>query len=617
MSHLAAGPPGAVYLGDQRCRFCIWAPRAQRLELEITEPQPRRVELQTDQRGNWHAILDGIAPGTRYYYRFPDGRRLPDPASRFQPQGVHGPSQVVDLHFPWNDGDWHGLPLRHYILYELHVGTFTDEGTFDAAIAHLDYLKDLGITAVELMPVAQFPGGRNWGYDGAYLYAPQDTYGGPEGLFRLVDACHARGLAVVLDVVYNHFGPEGSYLREFGHYFTDRYHTPWGDAINFDDRHSDEVRRFFIENACYWVREFHIDGLRLDAVHAIFDESARPFLRALGDAVHQEADRLNRRVCVIAESNKNDVRHTQPAEIGGYGLDAQWNDDFHHSLRTLLTGDRDGYYADFGRLEQLARALRDGFVYSGHYSRYRGRSHGSWSRPLPAQRFVVFAQNHDQVGNRLLGERLSQQVPLEAYKLAAGCVLWSPYVPMLFMGEEYGETAPFLYFVSHSDPDLIEAVRRGRREEFKAFDWQGEAADPQAEETFRQCKLNHALRESGDHRMLLEFYRELIHLRRRLPALAELSKQRLEVQLDEKQRWIACRRWHAASEAIVIYSFNDEPISDEIRLPEGQWSKRFDSSDRRWHGGGGQAPVQLESAGEASLPLAPMSFVLYQRQSPD
>jgi maltooligosyltrehalose trehalohydrolase len=334
------------------------------------------------------------------------------------------------------------------------VGAYTKKGTFESIIPHLDELKKLGITAIELMPVAQFPGTRNWGYDGVYPYAVQNSYGGPEGFKRLVNACHGRGLALVLDVVYNHLGPEGNYLWDFGPYFTDRYKALWGFSINFDGPHSDDVRHYFIQNALYWVTEFHVDALRVDAVHAILDFSAEPFLEELASAVHDEAKRLNRRVYLIAESALNDTRVIRSREFGGYGLDAQWNDDFHHALHTVLTGERMGYYRDFGRLQDLAKALLEGFVYSGEYSPYRRRRHGNSSRDIPAHRFVVFSQNHDQVGNRMRGERLSELVCFERTKLAAGVMTLSPFIPLLFMGEEYGETAPFQYFVSHSDPDL-------------------------------------------------------------------------------------------------------------------------------------------------------------------
>ena len=389
---------GATYYGDGRCRFLVWAPRAERVEIRQLSPQERSAALEKLPQGYHRVVLTDFDPSGRYVYRLyqiqaKEPVERPDPASRFQPEGVHGPSQVVDAEFSWDDADWHGRALSRYIIYELHVGTFTPEGTFDAVIAHLDELRDIGITAVELMPVAQFPGTRNWGYDGTYPFAAQNSYGGPQGLKRLVNACHRKGLAVILDVVYNHLGPEGNYLRDFGPYFTDFYQTPWGEAVNFDGPYSDEVRRFFIENALYWLEDCHIDALRLDAVHAILDFSARPFLEELARTVHRAAERLNRRIYCIAESALNDTRIIRPRELGGFALDAQWNDDFHHALHTVLTGEQTGYYQDFGRLHQLARAWRRGFVYDGQYSGYRQRAHGNSSRNIPAQQLVVFAES--------------------------------------------------------------------------------------------------------------------------------------------------------------------------------------------------------------------------------
>ncbi len=457
---------GAVPLGDGRCRFRVWAPWAETVHVHLLTPQERLSLLSPEPNGYHCGVIDNVDPGALYRYRLDAGLERPDPAARFQPQGVHGPSQVTDARFDWTDNGWRGPPLRRYVIYELHVGTFSPEGTFDGVIEQLADLATLGITAVELMPVAQFPGHRNWGYDGVYPFAVQNSYGGPTALKRLINACHANKLAVVLDVVYNHLGPEGNYLSEFGPYFTDAYRTPWGTPLNFDGPHSDEVRRFFVENALCWVTEFHVDALRLDAVHAMVDFSARPFLEELAHAVHLKSRSLGRRVHLIAESALNDTRLTRPAGRGGMGLDAQWNDDLHHALHAVVTGERQGYYGDFGEFEQLLKALREGFVYSGEYSIFRKRRHGISSRDTPAHRLVVFAQNHDQVGNRKRGDRLTRRLPGEALKMMAGVILLSPYLPLLFMGEEYGETAPFPFFTSHSDPDLIEAVRRGRRAEW-------------------------------------------------------------------------------------------------------------------------------------------------------
>jgi maltooligosyltrehalose trehalohydrolase len=581
--------------------------------VHLVAPRERLVPLQRESQGYHHAVLEGVEPGSLYLYRLDEGLERPDPASGSQPQGVHGPSEVVDPTFPWQDHGSDGLPLDAYIIYELHVGTFTAEGTFDAIIPHLDTLKDVGITSVELMPVAQFPGERNWGYDGVFPFAVQASYGGPGGLKRLVNACHQRGMALVLDVVYNHLGPEGNYLKDFGPYFTDGYRTPWGAPINFDGSYSDEVRRFFVENALYWITEFHIDALRLDALHAILDVSAHPFLEELSTAVHEQTERIGRRVYLIAESDLNDTKLIRPRELGGYGLDAQWNDDFHHALHTLLTGEQSGYYQDFGKLVHLTTAFTEGYVYSGQYSPYRRRRHGNSSKSLPARQFVVCSQNHDQVGNRMFGERLSRLVSFDALKLAAGVVLLSPFVPLLFMGEEYGEPAPFPYFVSHSDPTLIEAVRRGRREEFAAFAWQGEPPDPLDETTFLRAKLDHKLRYDGRHRVLHEFYRELIRLRKGLPALASLNKEQMEVTGYESQHVVFVRRWSGDDEVFTVFQFADTPVSVTLPVPEGRWRRQLDSSDERWQGSGSSLPDEVKSAGEVTLRLPRKAFALFRR----
>jgi maltooligosyltrehalose trehalohydrolase len=606
---------GASYLGDGRCQFVVWAPFAQTLEAHILSPRERVVPLERDAQGYYRACIEGVGPGSRYLYRLQGKKERPDPASRFQPDGVHGPSGVIDSSFPWEDEGWPGLALQAYIIYELHVGTFTHEGTFDAIIAYLDYLIELGITAVELMPVAQFPGGRNWGYDGVYPFAVQDSYGGPAGLKRLVNACHKGGLAVVLDVVYNHLGPEGNHLADFGPYFTDHYKTPWGAALNFDGANSDEVRHFFIENALYWFTEFHIDALRLDALHAILDISSRPFIEELATSVQEQAANWNRKVYLIGESSANDARLVRLREQGGYGLDAVWNDEFHHSLHGLLTGEHTGYYRDFGRIRHLTKAFREGFVYSGEYSAYRQRRHGVSSADIPAHRFVVFAQNHDQVGNRACSERLSQLVSWEALKLAAGVVILSPFVPLLFMGEEYGETVPLPYFVSHSEPELIEAVRKGRRAEFAAFRWQGEPPDPQDEATFLSAKINCDLCHEGHHRILFEFYKELIRLRKETPALASLSKETMEVVDYEEEKVLFIRRWNGGGEVIMALNFSTEKATASLPIPAGQWYKLLDSADKFWEGKGNTGPEWLYSEGEWALTLDAKAFLLYKKDN--
>ena len=612
---------GAIHREDHRCRFRVWAPDARRVEALLCGG--RRVPLEPRGDGYFEAAVEGVEPGTRYLYSLDGGEGRPDPASRFQPDGVHGPSMVVDRRFGWQDQGWRGIPLGQYIFYELHVGTFTPEGTFEAVIPHLDRLVSLGITAVELMPVAQFPGRRNWGYDGVLPYAVQNSYGGPEGLKRLVDACHARGLAVVLDAVYNHLGPEGNYLGELGPYFTARYKTPWGLALNFDGPESDAVRRYFVENALYWIADFHVDGLRLDAVHAIADNSERPFLQELGEEVKALAARLGREVHVFPESDLNTLFFLRPPEHGGCGFDAQWTDDFHHCLHTLLTGERSGYYQDFGALGQMAKAMAGGFVYTGEYSPFRRRRHGVPAGGMEGSRHVVCNQNHDQTGNRMRGERLSALAGFESLKLAAGAVLLSPFLPLLFMGEEYGETAPFLYFVDHSDPELIAAVRAGRKEEFAAFGWQEEPPDPQAEETFARCRLTPCRRESGHHAALHAFYTELIRLRKSLPALGRPKKENVEATPFESEGMILVRRRNGESEALIAFNFSQEEQS--LPLPEGRWEKVLDSAAEKWGGErpaadfvGAQhaAPLHRRSAHLRTGPterLAPQSVAVFTR----
>jgi maltooligosyltrehalose trehalohydrolase len=601
--------PGARYLDKDRCRFSVWAPSASSVELHLVAPREARVGMQPRERGYHEAIVEGVAPGALYFYRL-GGRDYPDPASRFQPQGVHGPSQVVFDDFPWQDRCWFGLPLSEYVLYELHVGTFSPAGTFAGILPQLERLRDLGVTALELMPVAQFPGERNWGYDGVYPFAVQNSYGGPRGLKELVDACHRAGLAVVLDVVYNHLGPEGNYFSAYGPYFTDRYRTPWGEALNFDGPWSDEVRAYFCANALYWIEEFHIDALRLDAVHAILDHSSWPFLAELAERVGERAQRLNRRVHLIAESAANQPALIRSRELGGYGLDAQWNDDFHHALRTLLTGEREGYFQDYGTMRHFLKALREGFVYSGEHSAFRRRRHGASSRDLPAGRFVVFAQNHDQVGNQPTGERLTQRVGLAALRLAAAAVLLAPFIPLLFMGEEHAETAPFPYFISHSDPELVEAVRRGRRREFADFAAPGELPDPQAEETFLRAKLRHE-GHGPEQRALFEYYRELLRLRRERPALARPSKERLECGGSEEKRLAWLHRWSEADAAWIALNFNPEPASARFPLPPGSWRKELDSAEPRWGGAGSSLPADLAGGAERELALPPWGAALY------
>ena len=445
--------------------------------------------------------------------------------------------------FTWTDQGWQAKPLSSAIVYELHVGTFTPQGTFIAAIDKLDHLVDLGITHIELMPAAEFSGTRGWGYDGVDLYAPHHAYGEPDDLKRLVDASHARGLAVILDVVYNHLGPAGNYLARFGPYFTQRYATPWGQAINFDGPQSDEVRRFFCDNALMWLRDYHFDGLRIDAVHAILDASAMHFLEQLAGEVAELQAQTDRQLALIAESDLNDPRIIRSREIGGYGIHAQWSDDFHHALHCVLTGERAGYYRDFGSLADLAKALQRVFVYDGRYSAFRRRRHGRPPSGLSGHSFLAYLQTHDQIGNRAKGERSSHLMNVGRLKIAAALVLTAPFIPMLFQGEEWGATSPFLYFTDHEDRELGRNVTQGRRREFAAFGWNPEdIPDPQAVETFECSKLNWSESDTEPHSGLLAWHRRLIQLRREIPALSDGCVEEVRVSFDETAKWLVVNR---------------------------------------------------------------------------
>lgn len=521
---------GVVREKDGSGVWRAWASKCDSLSL-VTWPNGRRTEspMDANDRGFFTGRAPQVETGLRYAYRLPDGSERPDPASRWQPDGVNKPSAVfLPEDFAWRDHRWAGVAAEDLVIYELHTGTFTAKGTFDAVIERFDQLIDLGVTAIELMPVGQFSGYRNWGYDGVHPFAAQHSYGGPQGLQRLVDAAHEAGLAVLLDVIYNHIGPEGNYLGEFGHYFTAHYPTPWGAAINFDGPHSDAVRQFVIDNACMWVRDFHVDGLRLDAVHAIYDFGARHVLAELQEAVQREAARQGRIVHVIAETNQNDTRLIDPVRRGGFALDGLWNDDFHHSVHALITGERDGYYSEFGSPQQLVKTFNDVFVFDGCYSPGRQRRHGSPVGDRDRKQFVVCIQNHDQVGNRPVGDRLSTTVSAEAQRLACALLLLSPCVPLLFMGEEYGETNPFPFFCSFQDDELVEAVRRGRREEFQAlaFKWDQDVPDPQSEATFASAKLAWSWPSGSPQQRLRRLYRDLLQARRQWPALRDRQHTR-------------------------------------------------------------------------------------------
>jgi maltooligosyltrehalose trehalohydrolase len=518
----------------------VWAPDATEVSV-LVDGGRRRL---TGPAGGWWEDAEALAAGTRYLLCLDGGDGLPDPRSPWQPDGVDGPSATVDHSaFGWTDAMWNGpVPLAAAVFYELHVGTFSAEGTFDGVIEHLGHLRTLGVTHVELMPVAEFDGDRGWGYDGVLLYAPHHRYGGPAGLARLVDACHREGLAVVLDVVYNHLGPSGNHLARFGPYFTDRYVTPWGDAVNLDGRGSDEVRRFFVDNALMWLRDYHIDTLRIDAVHALLDTSATHLLEQLAVEVGALSAHLGRHLQLVAESDLNDPRVVARREVGGYGMDAQWSDDFHHALHAVLTGERDGYYADFGELAQLATALRRAWVYAGTYSPHRGRVHGREPTGIPGWRFLGYLQDHDQVGNRARGDRITAGLSPGRVRAGATLVALAPFVPMLFMGEEWGTTTPFPYFVDHADPALAQAVREGRRREFAVSGPSTAVPDPQDPETAASAVLDWSEPARPVHAEMLRWWTELLAIRRRRPELTDGRLDRVAVQFDESARWLVLRR---------------------------------------------------------------------------
>src|SRR5882672_2036560 len=558
--------------------FRVWAPKADSLSVRVLDGPT--VSLQREADGYFAGRAVGVQAGARYSYRFPDGREHPDPASLLQPEGVRGPSEVVGLGDVSPKSPRSRVPLRELVFNEIHLGTYTGAGTADAAARFMPELAEAGYTAVEVMPVAAFPGSRNWGYDGVALFAAHADYGGPRGLARLVDAAHGAGLSAFLDVVYNHFGPEGNYLGEFGPYLTSRHRTPWGDAVNYDGPDSGPVRRFVIENALRWVASAGggFDGLRLDAVHGIVDDSPLHILHELNDAVQREARETGRAIHVMAESDFNDARLVEPAERGGYGLSAAWADDFHHALHVALTGQTSGYYEDFAPpevepLDALASVLRSGWHYGGAYSRHRGRKHGTPATHLPGRRFVVAAQNHDQIGNRARGERLTSLTSPGGLRVAAALTALSPALPLFFQGEEWAATEPFQYFVSHGDPALVEAVRNGRREEFKAFSWAGEVPDPQDERTFLRSRIDRARRDTPAGRAAFLWHRDLLALRRDHPALQDDRRDALEARRQGPA--LVLRRWSAAQEIAVVALFSEE--EREVELPPGKWRAVLDS----------------------------------------
>lgn len=546
--------------------FGVWAPKAKRMSLKWRD-QVLGMKG-PNKRGWWTLAVKEACCGDAYAFMIDDDPTpYPDPRSLRQADGVHGASRLYRHDdFEWHDQLWRGAPKTGAVLYELHIGTFSDAGTFDGAMEHLDYLAELGVTHVELMPVAEFAGQRGWGYDGVALFATHEPYGGPDGLKRFVDACHARGLSVILDVVYNHFGPVGAYSNKFGPYLTTKHKTPWGDAVNLDEGGSDEVRRFFCDNALMWLKDYHCDGLRFDAVHEYIDRSAVHFMEQLSTEVERLSSTLGREFYLIAESDLNDPRVIRPREAHGYGMDSQWSDDFHHALFSLLyTKEMDrGYYGDFGKLSDLHKALKHAFVYDGQYSRYRKSKHGRMAEGLSAHHFIHFDQNHDQVGNRALGERLEHLCGIEAAKVAIGLVLTAPYIPMLFMGEEFAASSPFQYFADHEDDEMRRLVAEGRKRDFAQFGFGDDVPNPEELATFERSKLNWKELGEGKHAEMLEWTKSLIKLRRCTVALNDGSMQHLLVSSDEACRTLVMVR----DEVRVVANLGEEAYS--FALLEGE-----------------------------------------------
>ncbi|HUQ67186.1 MAG TPA: malto-oligosyltrehalose trehalohydrolase [Flavitalea sp.] len=538
----------------------IWSPLAKNVEV-ITD-DGEKVSLDVHESGYWKGVSGKVKPGTRYKIAIDENKPLPDPASLSQPSDVHGSSSAVDLNkFTWTDTSWKNIPLQQYIIYELHTGTFSAHNNFDGIISKLDYLLDLGITAIEIMPVGQFPGNRNWGYDGVYPFAVHESYGGAEALQRLVNTCHEKGIAVILDVIYNHIGPEGNYLPQFGPYFTEKYKTPWGQALNFDDAYCDGVREYFIENALMWFRDFHIDALRMDAVHAIKDLSPVHLMKEIREHVDALEQQTGNSHYLIAELDLNDPVYINPFNKCGYGANGQWIDEFHHALRVASGEKPEGYYSDFNGVAHLSKSYNEAYVYDGQFSAHRKKIFGR-KTDNPGHQFVVFSQNHDHTGNRMLGERTSTLVSFDMCKLMAAAVLLSPYVPMLFMGEEWAETNPFLYFISHTDKELAALVNKGRKEEFSYFNWLGEPPDPRLEETFTSSMLQWNLQQKEPHASMLSYYKNLIAFRKTQPALNNTDRNQTRAEADEKNKLLKLERWSDEQhlECYMNFSNSQQPL---------------------------------------------------------
>jgi len=611
---------GLNFNEDGLAKIWLWAPDSAAVEVHV-KGIPYPLEMSAQDFGYWYLQTDQIKPLDEYAFELIPvikkedhtlGKKqpiLPDPASLFQTNGLAGHSSAFDLKtFEWTDQNWICPKLKDFIIYELHIGTFTTGGDFHSVHAKLDYLVDLGITAIEIMPVAQFPGTRNWGYDGVYPFTVQNSYGGPHELQNLVNACHQKGLAVILDVVYNHFGPEGNYFTEFGPYFTGKYQTPWGSAINFDDAGCDAVRTFFIENALMWFRDFHIDALRLDAVHAIKDFSPKHILAEIKTYTEKLSELTGKSYQLIAELDLNDNRFLNPLAQGGYGMDAQWLDEFHHALRVSAGQEQTGYYADFNGIKDLAKSYNDAYVYDGQYSAHRKRKFGVPATNNPGEQFVVFSQNHDQVGNRMLGERSSQLVSFEMLKVLAGAVFCAPFLPMVFMGEEWAESNPFQFFISHSDEALIEAVRKGRKAEFAAFHNEGETPDPQSEDTFNRSKLDWTKTTAGKHNVMLSYYKKLIQIRKQNPALHTLNRANSQAEAIADKKVLILKR-HAQDQQVVV-ALNFSTAQQSIALADftGNLQLLLDSAATEFAG-----QNQNTILADGHITISPESILIFSK----
>lgn len=583
---------GAIY-HKNACEFTVWAPNHKKVQLTL-EGGKRQISMKSVENGYWTTLVEQIEPGILYMYQLGSQPPKPDPASHYQPSGVFGPSMVVDHEaFNWTDMDWHGLELKELLFYELHVGTFTPEGTFNAMLERIKELEDFGVNAVELMPITQFSGLRGWGYDGVFPFGVQNSYGTPDDLKTLVNDCHRQGVAVFADFVYNHIGPEGNCLNDYAPYFVSSRMTSWGPPINLDGPLNAGVRDYFLKNTLHWFRDYHLDGIRLDSILWMQDSSPKHFLQELNQTVQVYAQEAHRQLHMIAETGFNEPKVLTPAEQGGFGFDGQWLDDFQHTLFSQLTGEKEGYYRNFTNFEDFLDVLSDAYVYVGKDQAFRRRRPEESYRWIPSWRLVVFCQNHDQVGNRLLGDRLTMLAGFEASKVAAGLVLLSPYVPLLFMGEEYGETSPFMFFSSYEGKELASAIREGRRKEFAGFHWQGEVPDPQSVESFNKSKINWQGRYQGEGQKIAAYYKALIRLRRKVPAFQASEGRYIKSLQNQQGKVLFIEKQRGESKAAVIANLGKEKQDFNFQTEES-YVKVLDSADTMWGGSGVSLPEKFE-----------------------